>query len=336
MTRFGLLSFGTITVDYAKIIDQYPDLEGIAIIQGISQSCGGPALNICFDIRQLDPGIPVELVSAIGVDEAGDFVLAQCEEFDVVSKNIKRYSGSKTGFTDAMLVEGDARRTFFFHRGSCDDLTSEFLPIETSNASIFHIGAPGLHQKLDSNSGWFDALRRARQQGMHTNMELVQLNESELKNATKNLFPELDSVIINEVEAGRLTGIDETVVSIEQAVDWTKIETMGVRLLEFGVRKFVVVHTPAGAVCVDREMNIFRQGSVLVGRNEIKSTSGAGDAFAAGMLYGVMTNLSLPKSLEMAVANAAWNIQQVGTSVGMAGAEEVLMNARHRGFRQIL
>jgi sugar/nucleoside kinase (ribokinase family) len=133
-----------------------------------------------------------------------------------------------------------------------------------------------------------------------------------------------------------LTGIDETVVSIEQAVDWTKIEMMGVRLLEFGVRKFVVVHTPAGAVCVDREKNVFRQGSVLVDRSEIKSTSGAGDAFAAGMLYGLMTNLSLPESLEMAVANAAWNIQQVGTSVGMAGAAEVLLNARHRGFRAII
>ena len=151
MTRFGLLSFGTITVDYAKIIDQYPDLEGIAIIQAISQSCGGPALNICFDIRQLDPVIPVELVSAIGMDEAGDFVLEECEKFGVFSKNIKRYSGSKTGFTDAMLVEGDARRTFFFHRGSCDDLTSEFLPIETSNASIFHIGADRKSTRLNSS-----------------------------------------------------------------------------------------------------------------------------------------------------------------------------------------
>jgi sugar/nucleoside kinase (ribokinase family) len=87
---------------------------------------------------------------------------------------------------------------------------------------------------------------------------------------------------------------------------------------------------------VDREKNVFRQGSVLVDRSEIKSTSGAGDAFAAGMLYGLMTNLSLPESLEMAVANAAWNIQQVGTSVGMAGAAEVLLNARHRGFRAII
>jgi sugar/nucleoside kinase (ribokinase family) len=60
--RSGVLSIGTITVDYAKKIDHLPELEALVIIDEVSSSTGGPGLNIAFDIKQLDPQLRIEAI----------------------------------------------------------------------------------------------------------------------------------------------------------------------------------------------------------------------------------------------------------------------------------
>ena len=70
-------------------------------------------------------------------------------------------------------------------------------------------------------------------------------------------------------------------------VDWPALEAMAQGLIERGVSTLAVVHFPAGCVAADPSGRTWRQGSVRVPRAHVRSTTGAGDAFAAGVILGL-------------------------------------------------
>ena len=76
MSRGGVLCAGTILVDAAKVIDAYPALDHLATIEQVSQSTGGPGLNMAVDLRMLGAAFPIGVLGAVGHDEHGAFILA--------------------------------------------------------------------------------------------------------------------------------------------------------------------------------------------------------------------------------------------------------------------
>jgi sugar/nucleoside kinase (ribokinase family) len=75
-----------------------------------------------------------------------------------------------------------------------------------------------------------------------------------------------------------------------------------------------VVHFPLGAVAVTREGCVRTQPSVAIPPREIVGTNGAGDAFAAGFLYGFHEGWSLDDMLRMAHASAACSLRSLSTT----------------------
>jgi hypothetical protein len=63
-------------------------------------------------------------------------------------------------------------------------------------------------------------------------------------------LPYLDSIVINELEVGVLTGIDRPMPTADGPVDWLALEAMALGLIERGVSALAVVHFPAGCVAV--------------------------------------------------------------------------------------
>lgn len=62
----------------------------------------------------------------------------------------------------------------------------------------------------------------------------------------------VDSLIINELEAGALTGLAAPVPTADGPVDWATLERMALRLIDHGVSTLAVVHFPAGCVAAAR------------------------------------------------------------------------------------
>src|SRR6185437_14250441 len=96
-------------------------------------------------------------------------------------------------------------------------------------------------------------------------------------------LPHLDSIVINELEAGALTGVQVAVDGVDDPVDWPVLEATVARLIDLGVSTLAVVHFPAGCVAGAPSGRIWRQGSVRLRREQVCNTVGAGDAFAAGV-----------------------------------------------------
>lgn len=336
--RRGVLCIGTAVVDVSKIVNTYPPRDHLAFIESISMSTGGPAMNMAVDLRQLGADFPIELICAIGEDEHGAYILSECARLGVSTDRVYRITGMDTSFTDVMVERDGGRRTFFHHIGANAALLPRAETLHASNARILHLGAPGIQPALDEfidgRSGWINLLEAAQSLGLHTNMEMVSLDPARQRELTGPCLPYVNSVIVNELEAGALTGIDDEVATADGPVDWSAIERMALGIIEQGCRSFAAVHTPAGAVAADASGRVWRQGSVRLPPDQVRGTTGAGDAFAAGVLFGVHAGWSLERCLELGAASAAACVMSTHTSAGIRPAIACLETARAFGFRE--
>lgn len=332
----GVVCAGSIVVDVGKIIEAYPPLDHITTIEDVSLSTGGPGLNMAVDLRALGATFPLAILGAVGDDQHGAFVLDECARLDIDATGVVRLPGVATSFTDAMVERVGGRRTFFHHIGANGrfDGAASALPA----AKILHVGAPGLHPLMDApaaaGNGWSELLRRARAAGLHTNMELVSLAPERLVAVATPCLPHLSSIVVNELEAGALTGIDAPVPGPEGPVDWEALEAMARGLVERGVG-LAVVHFPAGSVAASAD-GVHRLGSVRLPREQVRSTTGAGDAFAAGVLFGLHEGWAVEECLRLAAASAAACVRGQNTSDGIVPAAECLAEAESWGYRGTL
>jgi sugar/nucleoside kinase (ribokinase family) len=336
--RHGVLCAGSVVVDVGKTIDAYPAVERLAMIEDISLSTGGPGLNLAVDLRRLGAAFPIGLLGAVGDDAHGAFVLAECRRSGIDTSGVRTVPDAATSFTDAMVERDGGRRTFFHHLGANAVFDASDADLGSSSARILHAGAPGLHPVMDAarpggGNGWSALLERARSAGLRTNLELVTLAPGRVAELARPCLPHLDSIVINELEAGSLTGIDPPAAGLDGPVDWPALESMAVRLVEGGVSRLAVVHFPAGCVAAAPGGRTWRQGSVRVPRSDVRSTTGAGDAFAAGVILGLHDGLPVEHCLRLGAAAAAACIRNPHTSDGILPAPRCLAYAEDHGFR---
>jgi sugar/nucleoside kinase (ribokinase family) len=334
----GILCAGTILVDAGKVIDAYPALDHFATIEQVCMSTGGPGLNMAVDLRMLGAAFPIAMIGAIGDDEHGAFLLAECARLGIGTAGVRTLAGAVTSFTDAMVERAGGRRTMFHHSGANARFDASAADLESSGARMLHAGAPGIHPIMDSrlpggDNGWSVLLRRAQGAGLHTNMELVSLEPGRQAEVALPCLPYLDSIVINELEAGALTGIDASAPAADGPVDWGAVEAMAVGLIERGVSVLAVVHFPAGCVAAAPGGRTWRQGSVRLPPGQVRSTTGAGDAFAAGVILGLHEGWPIERCLRLAVASAAACVRSPTTSAGIKSAEACLAEAGRAGYR---
>jgi sugar/nucleoside kinase (ribokinase family) len=108
---------------------------------------------------------------------------------------------------------------------------------------------------------------------------------------------------------------------------------MALSIIERGVSVLAVVHFPAGCVAAAPGGRTWRQGSVRLPREQVRSTTGAGDAFASGVILGLHDDWPVERCLRLAVASAAACVRSPNTSDGIKPAQACLVEADRAGYR---
>lgn len=338
--RSGVLCAGSIVVDIGKVIDGYPEPERLATIEQVSVSTGGPGLNMAVDLRQLGASFPVWMCGAVGDDQNAEFVLAECARHGIDTTRVRAVADAATSFTDAMIERAGGRRTFFHHFGANALFDGRLLEIESTRARILHAGAPGIHPFMDASigdgdNGWSQLLRRAHDAGVHTNLELVSGQLNWITDLVPPCLPHVSSVVINEVEAAALLGVPTPRADLADpdGIDWPALEQLALELIRRGVSTLAVVHFPAGCVAATPGGRTWRRGSVRVPPGEVRNTTGAGDALAAGVILGVHERWPVEQCLRLGVAAAAACIRGPDTSGSIAPWQTCLADADALGYR---
>lgn len=323
--------------DINKMIDRYPPQDEVSFVRSIKRAGGGPALNILLNLRLLGADYPLSTIATVGDDDHADFIRALLRDHNVDDSRLATLPGMPSPQVDVMTVETTGRRTFFYLPGAGDLLTADFFDFTDAPYDVFHIGAPGLLNGMDQtddngDNGFVLALRKAKQAGLFTNMELATIEPERLRASTLPCLPLLDSIVINEQEAGMLAHVEPRP---NGRIDWDRVEDSARHLRERGASTLIGIHFPEGGVAMDKQGRLYRQPSVAMPEEEIVSAVGAGDAFASGLMYGFLEGWEIAESLRLAVANAAISLLGDTTTGSIKPWREALEFAEKRGFRGI-
>lgn len=324
--RRGFVCAGCWTLDRIKIIDGWPAEEELARITGTDQQGGGSAHNVAIDLRKLDPEMPVEAIGLIGRDGDGDFLQQRAEDAGVDTAQLHRSDRAQTSYTDVMSVEGSGKRTFFHHAGANDLLNPDHFDFSATSARTLHLGLLGVHRSLDGSwrddaNGWVAVLKKARAAGLHTNVELVSIEPARNRALCLPCLPWLDTLIVNDHEIGALADM-QTIANGRTLPD--RCRAAARKVLAAGAMQQVVVHYPAGADYIGRDGDEHHAEALRVEADAIASTVGAGDAFAAGMLYALHERWPIDEALTLAHAAAATSLRS-HTTVGSVASVEHCM-----------
>ena len=300
----GIAVAGTVIVDRINEISAYPKSGELTQILSIQKAIGGCVPNVALDLKKISPDLPVRVFGRVGNDEDGTYVRKTLDDAGLDTTGLLTDENAPTSFTEVMSVTG-GQRTFFTYSGASAEFGTDDVDFGENLPEILHLGYFLLLQKVDDGDG-LEILKAAKAKGVRTSIDLVSEN-SDRYALVKPCLPYTDYLIINEMEAGMLAGIDPTNENLKAIAE---------KRMALGVRQKVIIHKPDCAVCLSNTgFTVIPSYALPAGY--IKGTTGAGDAFCAGALYGIYGGWSDTQILEFASATAVMALGSKDATSGL-------------------
>lgn len=286
----GIACAGNWIVDIVHTIEAWPQKSDLVRIKAEAEGTGGGAANVLLALAAFRTGLPLYALGLVGTDRHAETVRAAVRAAGADLTGFKSTDRAPTAHTHVMNLPGDSR-TFFYHPGTNDLLAEDDITVEAAaakGAAIFYLGYLNLLGMLDEidaqGTGAARVLSRARAAGMVTAVDLVSTDRPEFRSAVEAALPQIDYLFLNEVEAARATGLPT------DPADEASLAAAARQLLSQGVRRAVILHTPALGLWFGADGTALTRRPDPVMPEDIVSPVGAGDAFAAGCLYGIHEN----------------------------------------------
>jgi sugar/nucleoside kinase (ribokinase family) len=330
VTRSGIVLAGTVVLDIVHMIEAWPAEEQIAFVRETIHAPGGPPHNAAAGLIKLGAEFPVTLIGVIGTDAHGDTFIEKAKAYGLDTSHMRRVSSVGTDVTEVMTSMATGRRTFFVHPGANATLTSEQLMPADDTGKIYYLGSPVISRSLDASDGWRTILREVKNRGYKTAMELCPVPADLQRTHTLPCLPLLDYFVINDSEAEILSGLP---ISKHGQFNAALATAAAQKLLDLGVNVLVSIHHPEGAIALRKDGMSAYAPSVNVPKQDIIGTVGAGDAFYAGMLFGLHEGWPLDQCLALANASAATSLNSATTSASIKPWRECLDYAKAKGLR---
>ena len=319
--KSGIALCGNLIVDQIHHIPSYPNVGELTKITGLDRSVGGCVPNVGIDLKRICPELSVSAIGRIGNDENGRYVRSVLEQNGLELSGLKT-TDEPTSFTQVMSVSG-GQRTFFTYAGADGGLTADDVVFSEKLPKILHLGYFLLLKKVDEGEG-IKILKKAVEAGIATSVDLVSEN-SDRYALVLPCLKYTEYLIINELEAGNLTGIEPKRENLEQIAR---------KLLALGVRKKVLLHRTDCAVCCS-EAGFTAVPSYDVPKEDIVGTTGAGDAFCAGALYAIHEGRSDREILEFASAAAVMALRSADATAAMCSEAEIMEHCKRYDRRKL-
>ncbi len=305
----GIAIAGSILVDKINEISAYPTAGELTKIMRTSLAVGGCVPNVAVDLKRMDDRLEVRAIGRIGADEEGAYVVKTLEANGVNCEGIKKVE-DKTSFTDVMSVVG-GERTFFTYAGANAEFGVGDFDFDNFPVKMLHLGYFLLLDKVDNGDG-LQILKLAQEKGIKTSIDLVSEN-SDRYTLLLPCLAYVDNVIINEVEAGKIAGIEPKNENMRAIAE---------KIKSYGVKERVIIHAPKFGVCLSND-GFTVVPSYQLPDGFIKGTTGAGDAFCAACLRGIYNEDTDEEILSFASAAAVSALSEADAVSGVKRAEEI-------------
>lgn len=320
-------------------IDLYANEVGAPFvdIKSFAAYVGGSPTNIAVGAHRL--GLKAEVITAIGQDPVGEFILNFLEKEGVGTRFISRKPGARTSAV-VLGIEPPDRFPLVYYRDNCADIQltiDDVLAVPLGECRVFEFSGTGLSRE-PSRSATVFAAERARAAGACVILDLDfrpdQWHDARAYGvAVRASLANVDIVLGTEDECKAVTLADPAQVKVSHSqISGARVagdlpaavETMQGR----GPSVVVVKRGEHGAT-------LFEQGKpprdVPGFPVEVYNVLGAGDAFAAGFIYGLVKGWDYYRAARMGNAGGAIVVTRHGCANFMAYEAEALKFVADRG-----
>ena len=291
----GAKKGGMTLVDYTKIETILSRSN-----QTPSQVPGGSACNTIIGLAKL--GQHIRFLGKRGNDELGETLENTLRKHTV--DPVLETSDTPTGRV-LSIITPDAQRSMYTFLGAASETKPEEITVEKfKNAALVHIEG----YLLFNEQLIFTALKTAKQSGALISLDLASFTVVE---ASKNILTEIvkeyvDILLANEDEARVFTGCTNESDAMEVLARDAEIAVLKVG---------------------KRGSHISYKGKIhsfgIIGSGEALDTTGAGDLWASGFLYGLVNGMPIEKCGKLAAACGYEVCQVIGAHIPEEGWKKI-------------
>ena len=264
---------------------------------------GGCAANVAIDLAKQD--ITVDIAGCLGDDPSARVLLAGLEAHQVGCDRIVYSRDLPTSKTVILLVSGQDRRYIHSFGANAAFTVGHINRAWVQSLKVFYLGGLFLMPafRLDE---FLDLLQFCRSQGVTTVVDVVIPHNTILPRDLRPLLQAADYILPNDDEAHAMTGETEPMAQLRALTAWGANTVM----ITLGKRGVVAAQ---GGRC-------WQAG--IYPMPELVDPSGSGDAFAAGVVTGIVRQWDLPRTIQYASALGASATRALGTTDGVFTSSE--------------
>mgnify|MGYP001316323175 CR=1 FL=1 len=260
--------------------------------------CGGSAANTVTGASKL--GVSSAFIGKVNDDEVGINYQHDLQYYGVEPHLLK---GDQASGRSLVFISPDGERTFATYLGAAANLLPEDLHPELfRNSNLFYLEG----YLMQSHDLFLKAVKMAKNEGMKVALDLASYNvvEENLDFLNQIIASSVDIVFANEEEAKALTGFqpEEALECIAKQVD--------IAVVKIGSR---------GAMAIRGDERVLVPAVV----SNCVDTTGAGDLFAAGFIYGMSNGRSLEDCTRYGTITAGKVIEVVGPKMSNSVWEQL-------------
>ena len=292
-----VLVLGSINIDFVSFVSRYPQPGETLVSNDFGIFQGGKGANQAIALAKLD--VPTLMLGKVGEDVLSDLALSSLQESKVDITGITKSQKISTG-SASIWVNAQGQNSIVIYPGANGEVDEDFI-IQ--------------HEKFFDDASWlltqFEvplksillALKFAKKRGLKTIIDPAPVR----KISNNDICGLVDYLLPNEIELKELTRTEDILKAIHT-------------LKSRGVKEIIVKLGKQGAVYED-EGKLLSFPTVPV--EQVVDTTGAGDCFIAGFLYGMIQWGNIPRAIKIGNLTASYSIQQKGAAISFPKKSEI-------------
>ena len=295
-SAFDVVGFGTNAVDFLIQVPRYPEFNSKIELTDYVQAAGGEIATAMVGLQRL--GLRTSYIGRFGSDAAGDLGLDSLRKEGVDLTHAEQINGALTQIAFIIIDERSGERTVIWKRDEKLRYTESDVPLAVaSDAKVVHFTPHDVRacQRL---------AEAARAGGA-----IVSIDIDNIFDDVEKLLESVDIIIASSDFPARLFGEGDTRDLLRKLQDRFGAPVVGVTLGD------------AGSLLLCNGEFIETNGFPVPGG--CADTTGAGDSFRAGLIYGLVTGESVEESARMANAVAALKCRSVGARTALPTPDEL-------------
>jgi ribokinase len=300
MNSYDVIGFGALNMDKLFKVNRLAKAEEESFIESYTEACGGSAANTIVGLARL--GCKVGFIGKVGCNREGDLLLKDFCKEGVDTNGVIRAEQGKSGSVMG-FVDKKGARALYIDSGVNDAIALDDVNVEyASQARFLHLTSFVGEKSFQTQKKLLKTLPSTVRVSFDPGALYARRGLAQLEAILKKTYV----LMPNAVELELLTGKN----------DYCKGADF---LIGRGAKMVAVKLGGDGCYVTDgRERHLVKAFKV-----KVVDTTGAGDAFCAGFIYGLLNNKSLNECGRLGNFVASRCVMKVGARAGLPFAKDL-------------